>query len=89
MRGVRSRCTTSVWVSTPNTNQPDWNRVCCAMLLAPKPNHISANSARSNTELTGPKNNMKRPMAAGCQCSGRVTNSSSTLSNGMAACDTS
>ena len=87
--GVRIMCTISVCVSSPMTNQPDWNSVCCSGVLAAKTNHISAKVRMSNSELMGPKNTMKRPRSAGFQRSGWRTSSSSTLSKGMAICERS
>ena len=87
--GVRIRYTTSVCVSRPTTNQPDWNSVWFSGVLAWNTYHISAKVRMSNTELMGPKNTMKRPRSFGFHCSGWRTSSSSTLSNGMAICEMS
>ena len=84
--GVRIMCTTSVCVSRPTTNQPDWNRLCRAIVFASNTNHIRAKVAMSKTELIGPKKTMKRPMSPGFHLSGLLTSSGSTLSNGMPVC---
>ncbi|MCY1525078.1 hypothetical protein D9M68_600450 [compost metagenome] len=81
---VRIRCTISVCDSRPSTNQPDWNSVWCSGALAWNTYHMSAYVAISKTELIGPKNTMKRPRPSGSHCWGRFSNSSSTLSNGIA-----
>ena len=45
---------------------------------------MTANVRKSKTELSGPKNSMKRRMKPMSQCDGRASCSSSTLSVGMA-----
>src|ERR1700722_3980152 len=59
---VRIVWTINVCVSSPSTNQPDWNSDWAAIVLAPKPYHKIANIAMSNSELMGPTYNVKFAM---------------------------
>src|ERR1700736_4917493 len=59
---VRIVWTIKVCVSSPSTNQPDWNRDCVAVVLAPKPYHKITNVAMSKSELMGPIHSVKVAM---------------------------
>src|ERR1035437_712318 len=80
MRRVRIAKITRVWVARDSTNQPERNSA------GPEWNTHSmiAKVPKSNTELSGPKEIMKRRMKAMSQCAGERSCSSSTLSVGMA-----
>ena len=66
-RRVRIAKMISVWVAIDSTNQPARN----SPGTASNTHSIRANVAKSNTELIGPKRNMKRRMKAMSQCDGR------------------
>src|ERR1700680_4665993 len=59
---VRIVWTINVCVSSPSTNQPDWNSDWVAIVLAPKPYHRMANVAMSKSELMGPTYRVKLAM---------------------------
>ena len=80
MRRVRIAKITSAWVASDSTNQPAWNSGSPAWKI----HSMTPKVAKSNTELTGPKNSMKRLMNPTSQREGRASCSGSTLSVGMA-----
>src|SRR6185312_15239625 len=82
-------CTTRVCVSRLSTNQPDWNKPCCATLLASNTYHSTANVVMSKIELTGPMRTMNRPMSLASQRCGVCRYSSSMRSNGIDSCEMS
>src|SRR5699024_11607382 len=83
--GVRIMWMTMVWVHMEATNQPVWNRAAQASLAAgsvswvyslppaeagQNTKYISRKVRMSNTELTGPFQNMNRPMPSASQRQG-------------------